>query len=103
MREALWRLRPNLWASGQRTLLPDNARPHTALISTTLLCFHIPVRPLTSLRAVFLFPRLENAKRTAEREYRGYSSGCDERVHIKAEGGVHKLLPGLAETLATVY
>jgi hypothetical protein len=36
-------------------------------------------------------------------EYRGYSSGCDDGAHGHSERGIHQLLSGLAETLATVY
>ena len=36
-------------------------------------------------------------------EYRGYSSGCDDGDHRHSERGIHQLLSGLAETLATVY
>jgi hypothetical protein len=43
------------------------------------------------------------AKRTATWEYRGYSSGCDDGTHRHSERGIHQLLSGLAETLATVY
>jgi ribosomal protein S25 len=45
----------------------------------------------------------KDAKRTATREYRGYSGGCDDGAHSHSERGIHQLLPGLAETLATVY
>jgi hypothetical protein len=43
------------------------------------------------------------AKRTATWEYRDYSSGCDDGAHRHSERGIHRLLSGLAETLATVY
>jgi hypothetical protein len=33
----------------------------------------------------------------------GYSSGCDVGAHRHSERGIHKLLAGLAETLATMY
>jgi hypothetical protein len=39
----------------------------------------------------------------ATREYRGYSSGYDDGAHRHSERGIHQLLSGLAETLATVY
>jgi hypothetical protein len=45
----------------------------------------------------------KKVKRTATCEYRGYSSGCDDGVHRHSERGIHQLLSGLAETLATVY
>ena len=40
MREALRRRRPDLWASGQWTLLHENARPHTALSVSRFLTKH---------------------------------------------------------------
>jgi hypothetical protein len=46
---------------------------------------------------------LKKAKRMATREYQGHSSGCDDGAHRHSERGIHLLLPGLAETLATVY
>jgi hypothetical protein len=45
----------------------------------------------------------KNAKIMATREYRGYSSGCNDGAHSHSESGIHQLLPGLAEMLATVY
>jgi hypothetical protein len=42
----------------------------------------------------------KKAKRT---EYRGYSNGCDDGAHRRAEAGIHQLISGLAETLTTVY
>jgi hypothetical protein len=36
-------------------------------------------------------------------EYRGYSSSCDVGAHRHSERGIHQLLSGLAQTLATVY
>jgi hypothetical protein len=39
----------------------------------------------------------------ATREYRGYSSGCDNWAHSHSERGIRQLFPGLPETLATVY
>jgi hypothetical protein len=46
---------------------------------------------------------LKKAKRAATREYRGYSSSCDDGAHSHSERGIHQLLSGFAETLATVY
>ena len=40
MREALRRRHPDLWTSGQWTLLHDNARPHTALSVSRFLTKH---------------------------------------------------------------
>jgi hypothetical protein len=40
MRKALRRRRPDLWASGQRTLLHDNVRPHTALSVNRFIAKH---------------------------------------------------------------
>jgi hypothetical protein len=45
----------------------------------------------------------KNAKITATREYRGHSSGYYDGAHSHSERGLHQLLPGLPETLATVY
>ena len=46
MREALRRHRPDLWASGQCTLLHDNARSHTALsVSRFLTKNNVTVLP----------------------------------------------------------
>jgi hypothetical protein len=60
--------------------------------------------PLISLRAIFFcFHDWKKAKRTATWEYRGYSSGCDDGAHRHSERGIHHLLSGLAETLATVH
>jgi hypothetical protein len=53
MREALRRRLPDLWPSGQWTLLHDNARPQDFLLNTTLLCFHITRTPLITLLAIF--------------------------------------------------
>jgi hypothetical protein len=33
----------------------------------------------------------------------GYSASCDDGAHRHSERGIHQLLSGLAETLATVY
>jgi hypothetical protein len=33
----------------------------------------------------------------------GYSSGYDDGAHRHSERGIHQLLSGFAETLATVY
>jgi hypothetical protein len=33
----------------------------------------------------------------------GYSSGCDNGAHRHSETGIHQLLAGLAETVATVH
>jgi hypothetical protein len=66
---------------------------------------HLPYSPYLSPCDFFLFPRLKKkkAKRTATWEYRSYSSGCDDGAHRHFERGIHQLLSGLAETLATVY
>jgi hypothetical protein len=74
-------------------------------LNTTLLCFHIPRTPVISLRAIFFcfHDRKKKAKRTATWEYRDYSSGCDDGAHRYSERGIHQLLSGLAEMLATVY
>jgi len=50
-----------------------------------------------------VFMTEKRAKRTVTWEYRGYSSGCDDGAHRHSERGIHQLLSGLAETLATVY
>jgi hypothetical protein len=85
------------WTSDLNSELTSNS-------NTTLLCFHIPRTPLISLRAIFLcFQTEKTAKRTATWEYRGYSSGCDDEAHRHSERGIHQLLSGLSETLATVY
>jgi len=73
MRKALRHRRPDLWASGQWTLLRDNARPHTALSVSRFLTKHNvtvlphpPYSPNLSPCDFFLFPRLEKkAKRMA--------------------------------------
>jgi hypothetical protein len=63
-----------------------------------------PRTPFISLRSIFSVSTTEEkAKRTATGEYRGYSSGCDDGTHRHSERGIHQLLSGLAETLATVY
>jgi hypothetical protein len=60
----------------------------------------IPRTPLTSLCAFFSVSTAEkNAKITTTREYRG----CDDGARSHSERGIHQLLPGLAETLATMY
>jgi len=66
MREALRRRRPVLWASGQWTLLHDNARRHTALSYSRFLTKHHvtvlphhPYSPDLSPCDFFLFPRLK--------------------------------------------
>ena len=66
MRETLRRRRPDLWASGQWTLLHDNARPHTALSVSRFLTKHNvtvlphpPYSPHLSPCDFFLFPRLK--------------------------------------------
>jgi hypothetical protein len=58
--------RPDLWASGQWTLLHDNARPHTALSVSRFLTKHNvtvlphpPYYPDLSPCDSFLFPRLK--------------------------------------------
>jgi hypothetical protein len=45
----------------------------------------------------------KKTKRTETGEYRGYSIGCDDGAHRHTERSIHRLLSGLAETLATVY
>jgi hypothetical protein len=45
----------------------------------------------------------KKTKIMATREYLGYSSGCDNGAHSHYKRGIHHLLPGLAEMLATVY
>jgi hypothetical protein len=40
---------------------------------------------------------------TAIREYQGCSNGCDNEAQSHSERFNHQQLPGLAETLATVY
>jgi hypothetical protein len=65
---------------------------------------HPPYSPDLSTCDFFLFPGLKKkAKRTATREYRGYSSGCDDGAYRHSERGIHQLLSGLAETLAKVH
>jgi len=66
MREALRRRRPDLWASGQWTLLNDNARPHTALSVSRFLTKHNvtvlphpPYSPHLPPCDFFLFPRMK--------------------------------------------
>jgi hypothetical protein len=114
MREALRRRRrPDLWASGQWTLLHDNARPHTALsVSRFLTKNNVTVLPHTpppqhpwSLTVRFFSVSMtdKKTKRTATWEFRGYSSGCDDGDYRHSERGIHQVLIGLAETLATVY
>jgi len=65
MREALRRRRPDLWASGQWTLL-HNVRPHTALTVSRFLTKHNvtvlphpPYSPDLSPCDFLLFPRLQ--------------------------------------------
>jgi hypothetical protein len=65
---------------------------------------HPPYSPDLSPRDFFSVSTTEKkAKRTATWEYRGYSSGCVDGAHRHSERGIHQLLSGLAETLATVY
>jgi hypothetical protein len=45
----------------------------------------------------------KKAKRTVTWEYRGNSCGCDDGAHRHSKRGIHQLLSGLTETLATVY
>jgi hypothetical protein len=47
-------------------------------------------------------PATKFCGRKATWEYRGCSSGCDDGTHRHSERGIHHLLSGLAETLATV-
>jgi len=58
--EALRRRRPELWASGQWTLLHDNARPHTALSVSRFLTKHnvtvLPHPPYISNVSVAVLP-----------------------------------------------
>jgi hypothetical protein len=84
--------------------MSDLNRELTSNSNTMLLCFHIPRTPLISLRAIFSVSTTEKkAKGTETLEYRGYSSGCGDGAHRYSERGIHQLLSGLAETLATVY
>jgi hypothetical protein len=63
-----------------------------------------PVLPWSlSVRFFSVSTTEKKAKRTAEWEYRGYSSGCEDGAHRHSERGIHQLVSGLAETLATVY
>ena len=99
MREALRHCRSDLWASGQWTLLHDNARPHTALSVSRFLTKHnitgLPCPPYSpdlppSMRFFFSVSTTEKkAKRTATWEYRGYSSGCDDGAHRHSERSIH--------------
>jgi hypothetical protein len=66
MRKALWRRRPDLWASGQWTFLHDNVRSHTALSVNRFLAKHEvtvlqhpPYSPDLSPCDFFLFPQLK--------------------------------------------
>jgi len=64
---------------------------------------HPPYSPDLSLCNFFVSKTEKKAKRMATCEYRGYSSGCDDGAYRHSERGIHQLLSGLAETLATVY
>jgi len=72
MREALGHRCPDLWASGQWTLLHDNVRPHTALSVSRFLTKHnvtvLPHSPYSRSLSVRFFSVSTNekkAKRTA--------------------------------------
>jgi hypothetical protein len=68
------------------------------------LCFNIPCTSLTFSREIFFVSTTKkNAERTESEEYRGYSSDCETGAHSYSERGIHQLIPGLAEALATVY
>jgi len=106
MCEALGRCRPDLWASGQWTLLHNNARPHTALSVSRFLTKHnvtvLPhplYSPDLSMCVFFLFPWLK-------KELKGRQHENIEAIQAAVTmelTGIHQLLSGLAETLATVY
>jgi hypothetical protein len=75
IREALRHRRPDLWASGQWTLLHDNARPHTAVSVNRFLAKHnttVLQHPLyypnLSPRELFLFPQLKKTPKGRRHE-----------------------------------
>jgi hypothetical protein len=72
MREALRRHCPDLWASGQWTLLHDNARPHTAQNVNRFLTKHVTVlqqpHPWPLSMWLFLFPQLKKALKSRQHE-----------------------------------
>lgn len=100
MLEALQHRRPDLWASGQWTLLHDNARPHTAisvsrfLTKQNITVLQYPLYSLDLSLCFFCFHNWKNAKWTATWEYWGYSSCCDDGAHSHSERGIQQLLPG---------
>ena len=105
----LWRMHealrsPDLWASGQWTLLHDNARPHTALSVSRFLTKHnvtvLPHPPCSPDRSpcdlfFSVSTTAKKAKRMATWEYRGYSSSCDDGARRHSERGIHQLLSGI--------
>lgn len=110
MHEALWRRHPDLWASGQWTLLHDNARPHAALnINRFLAKYYVTVlqhplySPDPSPFEFFCLHNWKSVKRMVTWEYEGYSGGCNNGAGSHSKRGIHQLLPGLVETLATVH
>jgi histone-lysine N-methyltransferase SETMAR len=75
MRKALRRRRPDLWASGQWTLLHNSASPHTALSVSIFLTKHNvtmlphpPYSPDLSPCDFFLFPRLKKRRKGRRHE-----------------------------------
>jgi hypothetical protein len=64
---------------------------------------HPPYSPDLCPCDFFLFPRLKKRLKGRRHENRGYSNGCDNEAHMHFKRGIHQLLSGLAETLATVY
>ena len=105
MREALRCHRPDLWASGQWTVLHDNARPHAALSVSRFLTKHNvtvlphpPYSPDLSLCDFFVS--------MTKKRLKGWRHENIEAIQAAATmelTGIHQLLSGLAETLATVY
>jgi hypothetical protein len=72
-------------------------------LNTTLLCFRIPRSTLISLRAIFSVSTTE--KRLKERRHENIEAQAAATMELTgiSERGIHQLLSGLAETLATVY